>query len=45
MNDLNALGYKCVSVYDGFYSNCFNDALVEDIYKSNITKYIIGENK
>lgn len=43
MNDLNDLGYKTVSVYDGFYTECFDNDLIESIYKNNITKYIIGE--
>ena len=41
MNDLNEMGYKCVSIYDGFYSNCFDDNLIESIYRKNLTKYII----
>lgn len=40
MNDLNDLGYKTVSVYDGFYTECFDNDLIEDIYKNNIIKYI-----
>lgn len=43
MNDLNDLGYKTVSVYDGFYTECFDNNLIESIYKNNITKYIIEE--
>lgn len=40
MNDLNEMGYKCVSVYDGFYTDCKDEELIEDIYKKNILKYI-----
>ena len=43
MNDLNEAGFICVSVYDGFYTNCFDNDYIESIYKRNITKYIIGE--
>ena len=43
MNDLNNLGFKTVSVYDGFYTECFDNDLIENVYKNNITKYIIGE--
>lgn len=41
MNDLNDLGYKTVSVYDGFYTECFDNDLIESIYQKNVTKYII----
>lgn len=41
MNDLNDLGYKTVSVYDGFYTECFDNDLIENIYQKNVTKYII----
>ena len=41
MNDLTEMGYKCISIYDGFYSNCFDDNLIESIYRKNLTKYII----
>ena len=44
MNDLNDLGYKTVSVYDGFYTECFDNDLIENIYKNNITKYIIRKS-
>ena len=40
MNDLNDLGYKAVSVYDGFYTNCFDNELIEKIYKNNVIKYL-----
>lgn len=43
LNDLNNLGYKTVSVYDGFYTECFDNDLIEDIYRKNVNKYIIGE--
>ena len=41
MNDLNDLGYKTVSIYDGFYTECFDNDLIESIYQKNVTKYII----
>ena len=37
MNDLNDLGYRTVSVYDGFYTECFDNNLIESIYQKNIT--------
>lgn len=40
MNDLIDLGYKAVSVYDGFYTNCINKELIEKIYKDNTKKYL-----
>lgn len=43
MNDLNEAGYKCVSVYDGFYTDCKDEEFIEELYKKNIMKYIIGE--
>ena len=43
MNDLREAGYETVSVYDGFYTNCFDNNFIESIYKKNVTKYIIGE--
>ena len=45
MNDLNDLGYRTVSVYDGFYTECFDNNLIESIYQKNITKYIIGDKE
>lgn len=42
MNDLREAGYETVSVYDGFYTNCFDNNFIESIYKKNVTKYIIG---
>ena len=44
MNDLNDLGYKTVSVYDGFYTECFDNDLIENIYKNNVIKYIIRKS-
>ena len=44
MNDLNDLGYKTVSVYDGFYTECFDNDLIESIYKNNIVKYIMRKS-
>lgn len=43
MNDLNEAGYKCVSVYDGFYTDCKDEEFIEELYKKNIMKYIIGK--
>ena len=40
MNDLIDLGYKAVSVYDGFYTNCFDKELIEKLYKNNTKKYL-----
>lgn len=40
MNDLIDLGYKAVSVYDGFYTNCIDKELIEEIYKENTKKYL-----
>ena len=43
MNDLREAGYETVSVYDGFYTECFDNDVIESIYQRNITKYIIGD--
>lgn len=40
INDLIDLGYKAVSIYDGFYTNCIDKELIEKIYKDNTKKYL-----
>lgn len=40
MNELNEIGYKCISVYDGFYTDCNDDKLIEEIYRKNIEKIV-----
>ena len=40
MNDLNEAGFICVSVYDGFYTNCKDKDFIENLYRKNTIKYL-----
>lgn len=40
MNDLNEAGFVCVSVYDGFYTNCKDKDFIESLYRKNTIKYL-----
>ena len=44
MNDLREMGYKTVSIYDGFYTTCKDKDLIESVYKKNVEKFIINKD-